>query len=367
MENCSGGVICLERNSTESSIQMRSDLWVVPLLIVSSINVLVITVFEIFVLYKAYGTNPNRRHLFLGQMLLLGLFLCSSLGFAFVPRVHWISCSVIRLGLGLSYALVFSTLMVKCVFLLSLSSGVYLPPGYQGLLLFFAMAVQIVISIQGYVQRPSDVIVTDGVAKCSTSMTEHIYSLLYIVFLILIVALLAIKARGLRENHRESMFIGIAVGLSIPMWCAWIAIPLTASNTYYDPYVAFGIVCNATMVFLVMFLPKGRQLAAMGREGLYPEDRDEFSSPYQSIYTSSFLHVKPPPMSNQGTLIKPAVTPTSQEGIFYFPSPPTRVWRYGHPAKSPVLPGRPEDSYFYPGERTFSCNPNVKFYRGPLY
>jgi hypothetical protein len=43
-----------------------------------------------------------------------------------------------------------------------------------------------------------------------------------------------------------------------------------------------------------MFLPKGRQLAAMGREGMGSDDRDQLSSPSSpSIYTPSFLHIKP--------------------------------------------------------------------------
>jgi hypothetical protein len=49
------------------------------------------------------------------------------------------------LGTGLSYSIVYSTLLVKLVFLVSLNSGVYLPATYQALLLCFAVLIQLVI------------------------------------------------------------------------------------------------------------------------------------------------------------------------------------------------------------------------------
>ena len=50
---------------------------------------------------------------------------------------------LVRLGLGLSYVLIYSSLLVKLVFLISLNTGVYLPAMYQALLLFFAILVQV--------------------------------------------------------------------------------------------------------------------------------------------------------------------------------------------------------------------------------
>ena len=75
-------------------------------------------------------TAPNRRHLFLGQALLLGLFLLAGLSAAASLSQNPLSCAAFRL-VGLPAALVFAALLVKCVFLLSLNSGVYLPAPYQ--------------------------------------------------------------------------------------------------------------------------------------------------------------------------------------------------------------------------------------------
>lgn len=81
-------------------------------------------------MFQARATAPNRRHLFLGQALLLGLFLLAGLSAAASLSQNPLSCAAFRL-VGLPAALVFAALLVKCVFLLSLNSGVYLPAPYQ--------------------------------------------------------------------------------------------------------------------------------------------------------------------------------------------------------------------------------------------
>ena len=71
------------------------------------------------------------RHLFLGQMLLLGLLLGSCVGFAYAVEPNEFSCAAIRLGTGLAYGLIYTSLLVKQNFLISLNNGVYLPASYQ--------------------------------------------------------------------------------------------------------------------------------------------------------------------------------------------------------------------------------------------
>lgn len=47
-----------------------------------------------------------------------------------------------------------------------------------------------------------------------------------------------------------------------------------------DVCIACGLVASAAITFVIMFLPKGRQLSAMGRDGVYAEDRTD-------VYTGS--------------------------------------------------------------------------------
>lgn len=131
---------------------LKRELWTIPLFVLASLNMILIILFEVYVLCRARGTS--RRHLFLGQMLLFGLFLCSFLALMFAVHPSIVGCFVGRLGVGITYSLIFSVLMVKCVFLLSLDTGVYLPTSYQGILLFFAVAVQVAIDSQWVIMYP---------------------------------------------------------------------------------------------------------------------------------------------------------------------------------------------------------------------
>ncbi|XP_037953576.1 uncharacterized protein LOC119683783 [Teleopsis dalmanni] len=330
---------------------LRKEPWVVPVLVLASLTMLMMGAFEIFVLFKAWRTSPSRRHLFLGQMLLLGLFACAGLGAVITAQPSLLSCGAIRFGVGVAYALVFAALLVKCVFLISLNGGVYLPAPYQGLLLLFAVLIQVAIGAQWLLTQPPEIytlsvpvigsgLLASTVASslhapsgatsaastfaalfrpaaqsagadlytritaagtvilplCKTQFSEFLFSLIYIIFLIVFVAVLAIKSRGIRDNYREATYIGLAIGGAIPIWLGWMLCGLAVAERHKDACIAFGLVATSATVFLVMFMPKGRQLAAMGKEGLYVEDREEqFSSLSRagSGYSPSFFHFKP--------------------------------------------------------------------------
>jgi hypothetical protein len=123
-------------------------------------------------------------------MLLLGLFLSSAMGIAFVPNPTWVSCTIIRAGLGVCYAIIYATLLVKTVFLLSLHTGIYLPASYQALLLFFVIATQVAIDGQWLFHHTSSTIIdyvdAFGVAvyKCDHNISSLLLSLVYDILLI---------------------------------------------------------------------------------------------------------------------------------------------------------------------------------------
>lgn len=295
---------------------IRGDAWVIPVIVLAIVSMLTMAFFELFVLCKTRKTSPNRRHLFLGQMLLLGLFTCAGLSALLTARPSTLSCATIRFGTGVSFAIVFASLLVKCIFLISLNGGVYLPAPYQGLLLMFAVGLQVTIGVQWLITEPPGVTFPKEISQsnrmiftaenfsamkeslqiCRTSFSEMRISLVYIDFLIIIVAILAIKSRGIRDNYREATYIGLAIALVIPVWLGWTLVGLAVHERHRDACLAFGLLATPSIVFLVMFMPKGRQLAAMGREDLYMEDREErfsASSRAGSGYSPSFFHFKP--------------------------------------------------------------------------
>ncbi|XP_055531636.1 uncharacterized protein LOC129722311 isoform X2 [Wyeomyia smithii] len=374
--------------STSYPSGLRKEPWVVPVLVLASLSMIMMAAFEIFVLCKAWRTSPSRRHLFLGQMLLLGLFSCSGLAAVLTVNPTVLSCATMRFGAGVAFALVFASLLVKCVFLISLNGGVYLPAPYQGLLLLFAVLIQVAVGAQWLLTDPpivDQVPITNGgtaissryyllltagelthvnptIPLCHTSFSELLLSLIYVVFLIAFVAILAIKSRGIRDNYREATYIGLAVGGIIPIWLGWTLCGLAVADRHRDACLAFGLVATASTVFLVMFMPKGRQLAAMGKEGLYVEDREErFSSLSRagSGYSPSFFHFKPIKYGVMGA------SPTLQttNGTVVGTTNTSK-----HQAVATLGGGlfmRPDEANLYTTlEQTMSSNPNVYFQRG---
>lgn len=321
------GVIFASRATTPaphiSRSSIRNEPWAVPLLVFSCGFMALMGVFETFVLVKAYQTTPSRRHLFLGQMLILGLFCCCGLAALLTTNPTPLSCGLVRFGAGFAFTLVFAALLVKCVFLISMNSGVYLPATYQALLLMFAVLIQVAIGTQWLITDPPGVenvvvplsgstvissrfhlLLTAGdlasmnptIQLCDTEYPDLLLSLIYVVFLIAFVSILAVKSRGIRDNYREATYIGLAIVGTLPIWIGWTMCGFTVANRHKDACLAFGLVSTATIVFLVMFMPKGRQLAAMGKEGLYVEDREErfgTLSRTGSGYSPSFFHFKP--------------------------------------------------------------------------
>lgn len=109
----------------------------------------------------------------------------------------------------------------------------------------------------------------------------------------MIVTVLSIKSRTIRDNYREAMFIAITMCCIIPVWFGWVISGLMALEKNRDACLAFGLSITSITVFLIMFMPKSRQLAAMGRDGMYIEDGEEKFSTISRVVSPSFFHLKP--------------------------------------------------------------------------
>ncbi|CAL1268784.1 unnamed protein product [Larinioides sclopetarius] len=205
-------------------LKFRDEAWVIPLVAFALFNVASILIFEIYVLYKSCG---GRRHLFLGQVLLLGLFLSSVLGLLYVPEPHWLFCGITRAGVGIAYSIVFGTLLVKCVFLLKIHNGVYFNASFQALMLFFIVAVEIAIVTQWLVYEPPNVTsLSTSQVVCEKSPLDRIFYLSYVMLLLFFVIIASIRSRSLRENNKEALYIGVSIAIALIFWVAWISVAI---------------------------------------------------------------------------------------------------------------------------------------------
>ncbi|XP_063383910.1 uncharacterized protein LOC134670152 [Cydia fagiglandana] len=373
---------------------LRQESWAVPILALACVCMAMIAAFEAFVVWGASRTAPSRRHLLLGQTLLFGLFTCAASAALYVATPTVFTCGAVRFGTGVAYVIVFASLLVKCVFLLSLNGGVYLPAAYQGLLLFFAVMIQVAIGAQWLGGSPPRVMA--GAGRCDTQLSDLLMSLCYAAFLIAVVCGVALRSRGIRDNYREATHIAGAGGATAAVWVCWVAAALGAPERHRDACVAAGLLATCAVVFALMFAPKGRRLAALGREGRWDADRDEGLSSLGaggSGYSPSFFHFKPvkygmvsaaaplpapPPVLDRK---EPPAQPADLYGAMFASSPHMHarplcppphyplhpLMHYHYPPYHYMLPPgmmvREEGNVYTTVEPTFSSNPNVFFQR----
>ena len=77
---------------------MRDETWIIVLIILAGIGILLTIIFEVYLMSKIIG-DPFIKHwrtMWLGQQLLLAVFLCYLTLFAFVPTPTKYTCGIIR-------------------------------------------------------------------------------------------------------------------------------------------------------------------------------------------------------------------------------------------------------------------------------
>ena len=126
-------------------MKLRKDTWTIVLLILCCLGLIVVVIFEVYLVSKIVGSPiPSHwRTMWLGQLLLFSLLLCYLVLFAFVVSPTVTSCVILRFGVGVCYAMCFSVLLVKLMIIMSSASIGYLKGIYQFLMFVFAWGVQV--------------------------------------------------------------------------------------------------------------------------------------------------------------------------------------------------------------------------------
>ena len=250
---------------------LQDEDWKFPITISASLTIGILLLFEVFICMKSRRNTPSHRNLFMGQMLMMGLLSCAVVSLLYTFKPTPAICALIRFGSGMSYTLVYSTLLVKMIFLISLNSEIYLPATYQTLLMFFAVLIQLVIGIQWLVAVPPAM----AQGSCKTSFQQQLHGNIYNMFLITVLTILSLKYRKIKPVYREALYISITMVLSVIIWGVWIIAGFIVPSHYKDLCSSACLLASTVAIFCTMFLPKGRQLSAAGKEGVYSEDRAE--------------------------------------------------------------------------------------------
>ncbi|GAB6031386.1 hypothetical protein CHUAL_009168 [Chamberlinius hualienensis] len=259
--------------------------WSIALIVLTTVRLIIVLSLWIYLTRRIINSKVPLSRVWHSQLLLASIAISHLILYAFVFPPSNFSCSVIRLGVGLAYAIPFALLTLKLILIASNYRGYDLPQIYQALLLSLLIGVQIALSAQWLTLVPTNNVIK--VDTCGISVAEWLRHLIYVILLMLSGTVMSIATRHIKSNHRDSMFLGLALGLNIPVWMIWSCvgtlIKTRYSNGFDDRCIAFGLFITTSIVLFVMFIPRSRQLVVVGVNGMYSEDSTPVSKPISEL------------------------------------------------------------------------------------
>lgn len=246
----------LDSTSTIVAFTIKNEPWVFPILIMASTSIGLVLSFEVLVVFHCVQPDHGQGHPVVGHALLVGLLLCSAISLVYTLTSTQFTCAILRLGSGLSYAMVYSALLVKFVFLAFLRSGIYLPPLYQGFLLFLAILIQVVIGIQWLVAVPPGVTTNHQGVLCGTTFEQQLHGHVYNIFIVAFLVFLNLRFSLVRNKYWEARYIGLVALGSGPLWVSWVLVGLSVPVNYQDLCSASGLLATSVGTFAAMLLAK---------------------------------------------------------------------------------------------------------------
>ncbi len=237
-----------------------SHSWPIALLVFSSIGLLMtICVIILFlVCYKNKIVKASSREI--SSILLAGLILCYIMPFMFVIKPSAASCAIRRFGVGFSFAICFSALLVKTNRIYRIFNQRSLdptkPPLFTGpisqmVITLLLILVQVAMAtIWLAVIPPSTMVVyrsTSAELICSESPLNYLLiSLLYNFILLVLCTVFAFLARKVPANFNEAKYINVTLYTLIIIWLAFIPIYLTT--------LQFGAIFQTTSFIIAIIL-----------------------------------------------------------------------------------------------------------------
>jgi hypothetical protein len=72
---------------------------------------------------------------------------------------------------------------------------------------------------------------------CNVTFQQQMLGFLYVLFLVTVVVILSFKAKGVRENYREAMYIGLTMGFTVCIFLVWILAGFIAPPEYQVTFI----------------------------------------------------------------------------------------------------------------------------------
>jgi len=250
-----------------------SHSWSLVLLIIASIGlVATISVMVVFaVCYKNKIVKASSREI--STILLLGLILCYVMPFLFVAKPSPATCAIRRFGVGFSFSVCFSALLVKTNRIYRIFNQKLLdprkPPRFTGpvsqvVLTTIFISVQVVMATVWLAVRfpMSDVVYKQKSAELICKESPEIYlavSLSYNFILLVFSTFFAFLARKVPANFNEARYINVTLYTLCIIWIAFIPIyvsTLQFGAIFQTTSFIVAIILSASTTLVCIFVPK---------------------------------------------------------------------------------------------------------------
>ena len=246
-----------------------SNAWSVVLLTFTIVGLIatasIIIVFLVFYQHKVVKAS-SREH---SAILLLGLVLCYIMPFFFVLMPSPAVCALRRIGVGVSFAVCFSALLIKTNLIYRIfnlkSMNSTKPLSFTSIssqvnLVLFFISIQVFLAVIWLIiEHPSTTIVygtKSAELRCEESPLAYLgVSLGYNFILLLFSTYYAFLSRKVPENFNEVKYINITLYTLCIIWLAFIP-------TYFAT-LQFGAIFQATTLMIAIILSATTTLACI--------------------------------------------------------------------------------------------------------
>ncbi|KAM7535362.1 hypothetical protein Aperf_G00000099435 [Anoplocephala perfoliata] len=207
----------------------------------------------------------------LTYLLLSGCLLCyfSSLMLLVPPSPA--ACAIQRIGIGLGFAIMYASLLTKTNRLARIFDAAkrttkrpaFISPRSQLAIAGILIGLQFVLTAIWLGFDPPSTRVDQLqsnflVLRCAIKDSSMVTSLAYIMLLIVVCTIYAVKTRSIPENFNESRFIGFAMYTTCIIWLAFVPIYFATMNNFEIQIstLSVSVSLSATVTLVCLFAPK---------------------------------------------------------------------------------------------------------------
>ncbi|KAI1298763.1 Metabotropic glutamate receptor 5 [Halotydeus destructor] len=232
---------------------------------------ILITFFSMLVFIRHNNTSvvkASTREL--SYLIMIGMLLSHGTTFALVAKPTRETCLVTRILPGLSFAIIYGSLVTKTNRIARILAGSkkkimtkklrFMSSSAQVVISVLIVLIEIAIVTAMLVQEPADSKLDhpklDQVKLiCNTTPLGILAPLGFDFFLILMCTVYAVKTRNVPENFNEAKFIGFSMYTTLVIWIAFV--PIYFGSPYHKVLtMCLSISLSAIVALVLLFFPK---------------------------------------------------------------------------------------------------------------